>query len=373
MSKAEREKRETPALAGGAREITRLRKMCKGFEKEKDVRSVLRVKALIAYYNGMLPSIIVQCYEINEKTLKNWIQRFENEEALNDLPRSGRPSKLPKDKQEELREMIAKQNQRVWVARHIFEWLSITFRAFYSVRYLPEFLRNLGLSFHKAVHTLIRRDNEKRKQWIQETILALYADKIKQGWRIFYQDEVGFQTEGTLAYTWGLRGKRTEVENYGRHGRINLIGAFELGTGTFYGVLTQFRVNAMRFRRFLCHLKREMQTDKILLICDNASFHKAKWLTEWIDTNKEWLRLEFLPAYSPDFNPIERLWRWIKSEHLHNRCWKSLADLKTYLEEVVEKIQQKPATLTGVMRKEIQRLNTVFEFYETPSPFQNFA
>jgi hypothetical protein len=84
MSKAEKEKRDTPALAGGAREITRLRKMCKGFEKEKDVRSVLRVKALIAYYNGMLPSIIVQCYEINEKTLKNWIHRFENEEALND-------------------------------------------------------------------------------------------------------------------------------------------------------------------------------------------------------------------------------------------------------------------------------------------------
>jgi hypothetical protein len=50
-----------------------------------------------------------------------------------------------------------------------------------------------------------------------------------------------------------------------------------------------------------------------------------------------------------------------------------LADLKTYLEEVLEKIQQKPAALTGVMRKEIQRLNTVFEFYETPSPFQNFA
>jgi transposase len=82
---------------------------------------------------------------------------------------------LPKDKQEELREMIAKQNQRVWVARHIYEWLSITCRVFYSVRYLPEFLRNLGLSFHKAVHTLIRRDNEKRKQWMQKTILALYA------------------------------------------------------------------------------------------------------------------------------------------------------------------------------------------------------
>jgi len=78
MSKAEKEKRE---------KIARLRKMRKQFEKEKDVRGVIRVKALLAYYNGIWSSVIVQCYEINEKTLKNWIQRFENEEPLEDLPR----------------------------------------------------------------------------------------------------------------------------------------------------------------------------------------------------------------------------------------------------------------------------------------------
>jgi transposase len=171
MSKTEKEKQTTPVLplasgtivAGGVREIARLRKMYKEFDKEKDVRSILRVKALIAYYNGMSPSVIAQCYEINEKTLKNWVERFENEEPLDDLPRSGRPSKLPKEKQEELREMIAEQNQRVWVARHVHVWLTITLKVFYSVRYLPEFLRKLGLSFHKAVHTLIERDSPAQK------------------------------------------------------------------------------------------------------------------------------------------------------------------------------------------------------------------
>ena len=353
--------------------IARLREIGKEFDKEKDIRGLLRVKALIAYYKGISPSVIAQCYEINEKTLKHWVDRFENGTPLDDLPRSGRPSKLPEEKQEELRQMIAGQNQRVWVARHVYTLLLTTFQVCYSVRYLPEFLRNLGFSFHKAVHTLIRCDNEKRKKWIQETLLALYADKIKHGWRIFFQDEVGFQTEGTLAYSWGPQGEKIDIPNYGRHGRVNLIGAFELGTGTFYGVLTQFRVNAMRFRRFLCHLKHEMPTDKIMLICDNASFHKAKWLTKWVATQKEWLRLAFLPAYSPDFNPIERLWRWIKSEYLHNRCWKSLANLKTYMVEIMEKIKQKPAELTSVMHQEIQRLNAVFAFYETSSPFLALA
>jgi hypothetical protein len=74
--------------------------------------------------------------------------------------------------------------------------------------------------------------------WIQETLPEIYRKKIEAGWRIFYQDEVGFQTEGALAYTWGVRGQSTAIANYGRHGRINLIGAFELGAGLFYGVQT---------------------------------------------------------------------------------------------------------------------------------------
>ena len=101
-----------------------------------------------------------------------------------------------------------------------------------------------------------------------------------------------------MAATRGVRGQATEVLNYGRHGRMNMMGAFELGTGLFHGVLTSFRVDAMRFRRFICSLKRRLRTDKILLICDNARFHKAKWLTEWVQVQKDWLRMEFLPAYS---------------------------------------------------------------------------
>ena len=163
----------------------------------------------------------------------------------------------------------------------------------YSVKYIPEMLRKLGLSFHKAIHNLVKKDNKKRRKWVTETLPQIYQMKIDEGWRIFYQDEVGFQSEGTLASTWGKRGKKIEINNFGRHGRMNLIGAFELGTGVFHGVLTSFRVNAMRFRRFICHLKRNFRTEKILLICDNAKFHKAKWFSEWAEEQKEWLKIEF--------------------------------------------------------------------------------
>jgi transposase len=293
-------------------------------------------------------------------------------EPLQEGERSGRPPKLSATQQEALKQLIEEQDQRVWVARHIYELIMNVFGVVYSVAYLPQFLRQLGLSFHRAIHDLVKKDSEKRRRWIQEQLTEIYKKKLAEGWRIFYQDEVGFQTEGTLAYTWGLKGKKTNIKNYGRHGRINLIGAFELGTGLFHGVLTSFKVNAMRFRRFICHLKRSMRTDKILLICDNARFHKAKWFTAWAQTQHAWLSLEFLPPYSPDFNPIERLWRWLKTEFIHNRCWKCRSDLKKDLTEILKRLPSYAESLKSLMKKENERFAAIYDYYavELMEPFQ---
>ena len=347
--------------------LQKLRTMQRDLKKAKaHVRTILRVKALIAVYKGMAPEIVAECYEISLKSLKKWMKQFEADEDLADNARSGRPPKLSPTQAQHLKELITTQNQRVWTARHVSVLITLLWHVSYSVRYLPQLLRHLGLSYHKAVHTLFKKDTEQRKHWIQTILPSLYADKIKDGWRIFFQDEVGFQTEGTLTYTWGPKGEKIEVKNDGRHGRVNLIGAFELGSGVFHAIMTSFKVNACRFRRFLCHLKHEMRTDKILVICDNASFHKAKWLQAWIMNQAAWLRVEFLPAYSPDFNPIERLWRWMKAEFFHNRCWPSKASMKHAVQDMLRTISHTTDDLTGLMRKEIERLEEICNFYETP-------
>lgn len=303
---------------------------------------------------------------MNVKSLKRWIVRYESGKATNlgDIDRTGRPCRLSAEQKELLKAELAKDKERVWVARHIVVLLKSLYGVLYSVGYLPEWLRGIGLSFRKAVAFLIKRDSEKRRKWLQEKLPEIFRCKIERGWRIFYQDEVGFQTEGTLASTWGVCGKATQVPNYGRHGRMNLIGAFELGSGQFHGVLTSFRVNAMRFRRFICSMKRKLGTDKILLICDNARFHRAKWFTEWAISQQSWLKLEFLPAYSPDFNPIERLWRWIKTEYIHNRCWASKDALKQHILKFLLNMPAHAQDLQSLMKKENERYQKICDYYQ---------
>ncbi len=340
-----------------------LKKSLKEMKKDKDVRGVLRTKALIAYYKGNPLEIVAQCYDVSAKSLQRWIKRFEKSGNVKDRPRSGRQPKLSPAEAQEMKKIIIEQKERVWFAKHIHELLVTLFGVCYSVKYIPDLLRSMGLSFQKLKHVLVCKSRKKRMKWLKETLPTLFEKQLKEGWRIFYQDEVGFQTNGTLAYSWGEKGEQTVVRNYGRRGRVNLIGAMELGTGLFHGVLTSFSVNATRFRRFLCHLKREMPDDKLILICDNARFHHAKWLSAWGEQQQSWLQLAFLPAYSPDFNPIERLWRWMKAEYTHNRCWKSKAELRTHLKQMLTELPDRVGEYKGVMNKEHRRRTHFFKHY----------
>ena len=59
------------------------------------------------------------------------------------------------------------------------------------------------------------------------------------------------------------------------------MGVYEVGSGEFFYKMTYRKVNALRFKRFLCCLKRKFRNHKFIIIADNASFHKAKWFTAW--------------------------------------------------------------------------------------------
>lgn len=362
----------TPAYAHKKLIIHQLRQELKHYKKLGNAEMVIRIKAIISYEKGIEIKSIHKILDVCEKTIQRWVKRYTEFGVLGLEPseKAGRPPKIDASKLEEIKEKIKKDNQRVWVARHI-HWLLITmFSVCYSIKYIPELLKKVNLSFHKAVHYLIKKNEEKRSKWIKEKLPEIYKEHIDNGYRIFYQDEVGFQTEGTLAYSWGEKGKPIIINNKGRHGRVNLLGVFEVGTGEFFYMMTTMKVNALRFKRFLCCLKNKFREDKFIIIADNARFHKSKWFTAWKDET-DWLEIEFLPAYSPDFNPIERLWKWIKREYIHNRCFSSKKELYDHLSDKLSEMIKDPKQYMGAMRAENLRLKAAFDHYNVEFPWED--
>ena len=86
--------------------------------------------------------------------------------------------------------------------------------------------------------------------------------------------------------------------------------------------------NAETFQAFLSLLLRHKRKGRtIMVIVDNAAWHKSRDLQPWLDANKHALRLDFLPPYSPDLNAIERVWKLTRRLRTHNKYFATLDEL----------------------------------------------
>ena len=115
------------------------------------------------------------------------------------------------------------------------------------------------------------------------------------------------------------------------------------------------RFNAETFLKFLKAIVRR-STRKVLLVLDNVGYHHARMVQAWVNDNEDKLELHFLPPHSPQFNPIEILWRQTKRIATHNRHLPTLAELHGKLFRRFNRYQGNPASLRSLMKNLATRL-----------------
>jgi transposase len=132
-------------------------------------------------------------------------------------------------------------------------------------------------------------------------------------------DECHFQQHGTRVAMWVPPEEKDPVVLLAPTRKsVSLFGAVNVNDGRF---VTRFekQFDAMTFKAFLIQLLRHRKKGKrIVVMLDNARYHHAKILRDFLRKNRKVLRLEFLPAYSPELNPIERVWKLTRRICTHN-------------------------------------------------------
>jgi len=147
--------------------------------------------------------------------------------------------------------------------------------------------------------------------------------------QLWCEDEVHFQRHSSLMRMWALQGQQPRVISPSVRHKIGFFGALNLKTGQ---LVTQEAptFSAQTFGAFIRYLLQSTQ-NQIYLILDNARWHRSKELKEFFETNQQRLVFIFLPAYSPELNPIERVWRITRRKVTHNRYFPSTEDLRLAL------------------------------------------
>lgn len=301
-------------------------------------QSAHRLTAIKALMLGISHDQVAALYNITRRTLFSWITRF-NEQGIDGLiekPRSGRPRKINEQESVQYRELIEHPEhaqQTHWTAKKFHGFLREQLQHEVGYRTVVRWLHENDFKLKVPQPWPDRQDETKRKAFIEQLRTYLNDSQID----IWYLDEMGIEGDPRPRRRWAKKGEKTRVPYKGEHIRMNVTGIVAPRGGQFYA-LEFTHTDSVTFQVFLDHANKDLDFERPrnLLICDNASWHKR------ISLN--WGRFEpvYLPPYSPDFNPIERLWLLIKAEWFSDFIAKNMTQL-------IERIDQ--ALLWAINRK----------------------
>lgn len=304
-------------------------------EKSGDLRLYKKITAILSISEGFSLSEAASLFEVSVETVRVWIRDFLQLglSSLFIIKPNGRPPKLTKKQKGELEQVIidgpeaAGYPGQCWRSPMIQDLIHSKFKVLYSVGYIAELLKNMGFSFQKAQFESGHLNEWRRKEWLWKTWPDLLQKARETGGYILFGDEASFPQWGTLNFTWAKKGVTPVVKTSGSRRGYKIFGLIEYFTGKFYCQAQEERLDSKSYIHFL-----ESVLDKtkrhLFIIHDGSGYHTSEEVQRFFDDNNDRITGAQLPPYSPDYNPIEKLWKKIKEKGTHLHYFPTFESLK---------------------------------------------
>lgn len=144
--------------------------------------------------------------------------------------------------------------------------------------------------------------------------------------------------------TWFLRGKQRIIPTTGKHRGVKLLATVDYVTGRIVWQEDE-QYTAETFLAFLQKILAAYPTDNMVLVLDNARIHHAKLLQAFLEEQKNRLTLVFLPPYSQQFNIVEGLWKWLKSNVINNVFYSTVSEIRLRVGQFMDEIIKDPSNV----------------------------
>jgi len=189
------------------------------------------------------------------------------------------------------------------------------------------YLHRLGFVLKRPKKRLVKANAERRAAFVREYAL-LRAAAQATGAKLFFVDEAHFYADVDLRGKWVLRGEPALVDSTSpRWGeKASYYSAVCLETGEVEVMELEGNSSAATSVAFLQQL-RAHHPEPLIVVWDNGPAHSGDPLRAYLTTPDLRLRLVRLPAYSPDFNPDEHIWGWVRAEVTANTCFGTKASV----------------------------------------------
>jgi transposase len=168
---------------------------------------------------------------------------------------------------------------------------------------------------------------------VAEIVAAIGVRQAQRPVEVFFVDESHFTNEPYVQRGWCRKGHQGKVPPPTQRHSATLFGALHLRPQRFYWKRAA-RGTSKRFLEFLHQLHQRFPEALLILILDNATIHKSR-AVKWFLRQHDWVPLEHLAPYSPEYNPIERFWRWLKAKVYAATAFNTIADVISKVRQLI--------------------------------------
>lgn len=317
--------------------------------QEKNKTTCDRIKAVLAYDDGYSYSEIARLLLLDDETIRRHIRDyFSNNKLCTD--NGGSQSFLDSGQTEQFMGHLAEKTYLY--VKDICAYVKEAFGVTYTISGMTKWLHQHGFRYKKPHGVPAKADVDKQEAFIanyQQLKAEVKADEV-----ILFADSVHPQHQTRLAYGWIKKGVRKTEKMTACQKRVNIIGALAIKRHQVTYQQVDW-VNAESLKAFAQQLQADYpQASTIHLILDNAGYHKSKAFLEFIE--KTPIKIHYLPPYSPNLNPIERLWKIMHEQVTYNRYYEKFSDFTEKIMGFFKNINDYSSIIQDRINDEFQRL-----------------
>jgi transposase len=322
----------------------------------------LRKRAVASVQEGESPEIVARAMGIYRATIYGWLSRYRDGgwAALDAKKRGGRKPKLDGKAMRWIYRSVTQKNPlqmkftfALWTSKMIAQMIHDRFGMKLGKSSVCRLLIQMGLTPQRPIWRAYQQKPDEVQRWLEIEYPRIRTLARQHKAQIFFGDEAGVRSDHHAGTTWAEKGRTPIVSSTGARFGMNMISAVS-AQGEFRFMVIKGRVGAKQFILFLKRLLHNAP-GQIFLIVDGHSIHKARCVSSFLKNTNKRLRLFFLPPYSPELNPDERVWNDVKNNSIGRKKIDSPQRLHAEVVSHMRVIQKSPDRVRAYFQNETTR------------------
>lgn len=287
-----------------------------------------RAQAILMHERRMGYALINELTGLKRSALFKWKLRFAQKgiEGILEPKRKGPRALLTKAQCNEIianikattPEQLGYQS-KFWTTSILAHLIKEQYNVAYKTK-KPLYLlfKDAQFTYHKPGQQYKNRDQKAIDEWKEKNIPIIKEHLQKLNAVVLTGDEMVLSTQTTLQKIWLPKNEFPKIDVSSKRINRSVYGFLNISNGLEHAFKTEWQNSAITCEVLeqLCHI---YLGQDIMLVWDNASWHKSKEVREWLSKTKHKIHLLAFPPYAPDLNPQEHVWKAGRSQVTHNK------------------------------------------------------